>query len=144
MEIDIQKIIERIHELEKLREELLAGDLSPEGAWIHEYVVYKVYASSGTSHWYRYAKWQAHEPIFIRHPKGKQRKLLKEPGYTKHQHIGRVESSTKLGMDEKVEEAYQSWWNRKRLEAVVEVLTEIQSILTKAEGLMSNNIEHEN
>ncbi len=89
-----QKIIERIHELEKLREELLAGDLSPEGAWIHEYVVYKVYASSGTSHWYRYAKWQAHEPIFIRHPKRKEREKnpLKEPSYTKHQHIGRVES----------------------------------------------------
>jgi len=144
MEIDSQKIIERIHQLEKLREELLAGDLSPEGAWIHEYVVYRFYTGSGTFHWYRYAKWQAHEPIFIRNPKGKQKKPLKEPGYTKHQHIGRVESSTKLGMDEKVEEAYQSWRNRKRLEAVVEVLTEIQSILTKAERLMNKDIEDEN
>ncbi len=47
-------------------------------------------------------------------------------------------------MDEKVEEAYQALQNRKRLEAVVQVLTEIQSILTKAEGLMNKDIEDEN
>jgi hypothetical protein len=134
-EIDIQKIIEGIQQLQQLREELLAGDLSPEGTWIHEYEITRFYPGSGNTEWYRYAKWQAHEPIFLRNPKRKTQltEPPKEPGYTKHQHIGRVDSSTGLGMDESVKEAYQSWRNRKRLEAVEEVLREIQSILIGAE-----------
>lgn len=142
-EIDVQKMIEGIQQLQQLREELLAGDLSPDGAWIHEYEITRFYPGSGNTEWYRYAKWQAHEPIFKRNPKQKNRltEPLKEPGYTKHQHIGRVDSSTGLGMDEGVREAYQSWQNRKRLEAVEEVLREIQSVLVGAERLKAKDKE---
>ncbi len=140
-EIDTQKIIEGIQQLQQLREELLAGDLSPEGAWIHEYEITRFYPGSGNTEWYRYAKWQAHEPIFLRNPKRKNQltEPPKEPGFTKHQHIGRVDSSTGLGMDEGVKEAYQSWRNRKRLEAVEEVLREIQSLLIRAERLKAKD-----
>lgn len=88
-EIDIQQNMEGIQQLQQLREELLAGDLSLEGASIHEYEITRFYPGSGNTEWYRYAKWQAHEPIFKRNPKRKNRLTdpPKEPGYTKHDAI---------------------------------------------------------
>lgn len=133
-EINIQHLIERIKHLQQLREELIGGSLSPEGAWIHEYEIQRRYPSSNTET-YGYAKWQAHEPIFKRKPKKGARppRAGKDPEFTCHQHIGRVWSTTGLGIDPEVEAAYQEWRNRKKLEAIETALNEIQAILAKFE-----------
>ncbi len=82
-----------------------------------------------------YAKWQAHEPIFKRNPKRRARPPRSglDPEFTHHQHIGRVSSNTGLGIEPQVEEAYQQWANRKRLEAVEQALQDIQAILLRFE-----------
>lgn len=97
---NIQEICNRIMLLNQERERLLGEELSPEGAWIHEYTVYKVYPN-GFKGEYRYAKWQANEPIFKRNPKKRASppKRGKNKEYTNHQHIGRVWSNTGLGME---------------------------------------------
>ena len=117
-----------------MRSHLLTSDLSPEGAWIHEYTVRRRYPKGFLGE-YVYAKWQAREPIFKRNPKkhGRSPRSGKNPEFTCHQHIGRVGSNTGLGSEPEVEEAYQQWANRKRLEAVDQALQEIQSILSRAE-----------
>lgn len=133
-EINIQQIVEKIEQLQQLRERLLADTLSPEGAWIHEYEVRRVYPS-GNTETYGYAKWQAHEPIFKRNPKkrGRSPREGKDPEFTCHQHIGRVWSTTGLGIEPEVEAAYQEWRNRKKLEAIEQSLKEIQTISVKFE-----------
>lgn len=133
-ELDQQKILDGITHLMRLRSQLLKSDLSPEGAWIHEYEVKKRYPDGFIGE-YCYAKWQSHEPIFKRNPKkrGRLPKRGKDPEFTCHQHIGRVGSNTGLGTEPEVEEAYQQWNNRKQLEAVEQALQEIQSILSKFE-----------
>lgn len=133
-EINIQQLSEGLNHLQQLRERLLAGSLSPEGAWIHEYEVRRTYPS-GNTETYGYAKWQAHEPIFKRNPKkqGRSPRAGKDPEFTCHQHIGRVWSTTGLGMEPEVEAAYQEWRNRKKLEAIERALGEIQAILVKFE-----------
>ena len=132
--LDQQKILDGITHLMRLRSQLLESDLSPEGAWIHEYEV-KRYYPSGFQGIYRYAKWQAKEPIFKRNPKkrGRLPKLGKDPKFSCHLHIGRVSSNTDLGTEPEVEEAYQQWANRKRLEAIEQALQEIQSVLSRFE-----------
>jgi len=88
---------------------------------------------SGKTETYVYAKWQAHEPIFKRNPKkgGRSPQPGKDPKFTCHQHIGRVGSTTGLGIEPEVELAYQEWRNRKKLEAIETALKEIQAILSK-------------
>ena len=44
-----------------------------------------------------------------------------------------MSSNTGLGIEPQVEEAYQQWANRKRLEAYEQALQEIQSILLRFE-----------
>ncbi|MBD2731770.1 hypothetical protein H6G96_37235 [Nostoc sp. FACHB-892] len=51
------------------------------------------------------------------------------PEYICHQYIGRVGSSTGLGTDPEVTEAYQKWENRKRLDALDKALDEIENAL---------------
>ena len=133
-ERDLQKIREGIQRLMQERSHLLASDLSPPGAWIHEYTVRRRYPKGFLGE-YVYAKWQAHEPIFKRNPKkhGRSPKKGKDPEFTNHQHIGRVSSNTGLGIEPEVEEAYQQWSNRRRLEAVEQALQEIQTILLRFE-----------
>ena len=133
-EINLQKILEGIQHLMEMRSQLLETDLSPPGAWIHQYIVYRRYPSGFIGE-YHYAKWQAHEPIFKRNPKRRARppRHGKDPEFSCHQHIGRVSSNTGLGAEPEVEEAYEQWANRKRLEAVEEALKEIQSILSRFE-----------
>ena len=81
---------------------------------------------------YRYAKWQAHEPIFKRNPKRNARpRRGKDPEFTCHQHIGRLGSNTGLGSEPEVDAAYAAHNNRQRLEAIGQALCEIQSILSK-------------
>lgn len=135
-EINFPQLIEKINRLQQLREKLLVGSLSPEGAWIHEYEIRRTYPS-GNTETYGYAKWQAHEPIFKRNPKkrGRPPRSGKDPEFTCHQHIGRVWSTTGLGTDPEVELAYQEWRNRKKLEAIETALKEIQTILSKFEKM---------
>jgi hypothetical protein len=126
--IDIDWITSEIQRLQQLREELLAGDLAPSGAWISTYTVTKVY-KSGAVYTYEYAKWQATDAIFPRNPKGRGKYAHPTTKYTKHQHIGRVSSSSGLGMEEVTEEAYLLLRNRERLEAIEKVLAGIQALL---------------
>ena len=133
---DLQGILEGIQRLMSERSHLLSSDLSPEGAWIHIYTVRRRYPKGFLGE-YQYAKWQAREAIFKRNPKkyGRLPKKDKDPEFTHHQHIGRVSSNTGLGCDPEVEEAYEQWSNRKRLEAVEQALQEIQAILSRVEKL---------
>ena len=139
-ESDIQQMIERLKRLYQRRRQILAeGNIAPAGAWIHEYEVVRHYPS-GTVATYEYAKWQATEPIFKRNPKKRGRPLRqgKDPELSCHQHIGRVASTTGLGTEPEVKEAYKEWNNRKQLEAIDKALNEIQgildSVLGRAEG----------
>ena len=131
-EIDIQKILDGIVRLSQARDNLLSEALSPVGAYIHEYTVFRKYPNGFIGE-YRYAKWQADKPIFKRNPKKRALppKRDKDPKFTNHQHIGRVSSNTGLGMEPEVEEAYQTYNNRKRLEAVEHALTQIAAILSR-------------
>lgn len=131
---DIQEICNKIILLNQAREQLLKQELSPEGAWIHEYTVYRRYPSGFVGE-YKYAKWQANKPIFKRNPKPRARppKRGKNRELTNHKHIGRVWSNTGLGMEPETEEAYQIFNNRKQLEAIEQALAEIESVLLRFE-----------
>lgn len=122
-DINIDSLIAKIKQLGELREKLLQEDLAPQGAWIHQYQVHRVYPS-GYEATYTYAKWQADKPIFKRNPKKNARPLKrgKDKEYTNHQHIGSLD-------DTKVLEAYEAWNNRKRLESVEQALKDIEAIL---------------
>lgn len=131
-DIDVRRIIEQVGRLEQIRSELLKQALSPEGAWIHEYEVPRTYLGSGNTEFYRYAKWQAHEAIFERKPRRRRcEEVGVDLGKTRHQHIGRVSSSTGLGMESEVADAYECWQRRLRLEEIEEGLRQIQAMLEK-------------
>jgi hypothetical protein len=125
---NIKNLIEKLQQLENEREELVKKPMSPPGVWIHQYMVRKRYPDGFIGE-YIYAKWQAEEPIFRRNPKKFGHRGKGE--FTCHQHIGRVDSNTGLGMDERVEEAYEEWENRKRLDAIDQALKEIEIALMK-------------
>lgn len=122
-DIDIDKIIEKIEYLKALREEVLKSELSPEGAWIHEYQIHRSYPS-GHEATYTYAKWQADKPIFKRNPKKNARPLKpdKNEKYTNHQHIGNIENP-------EVQKAYQAWENRKKLQDIEKFFQNIEAML---------------
>jgi hypothetical protein len=128
----IDQIIEKLHQLKEIRQQLVNEPMSEPGVWIHQYEVRKQYKKGGEIYWYVYAKWQANEPIFKRNPKARLKGIVKHgknPKYTCHQHIGRVSSSTGLGTDSEVAIAYQEWENRKRLDALDKALDEIENAL---------------
>lgn len=126
-DVDIDNLIAEIEYLWQLRGELLEGELSPEGAWIHKYHVTRAY-SSGAVKTYTYAKWQADKAIFRRNPKKNALpvKSGKDEKYTKHQHIGSVDNNWEV-----VEQALQSFENRQRLEAVEKTLESIQDMVSE-------------
>lgn len=129
----IDQIIERLHHLKEIRQQLANQPMSPPGAWIHEYEVKKQYRKGGEVYVYCYAKWQADTPIFRRNPKAKLRGVAKgkNPEFTCHQHIGRVWSSTGLGIDPEVAIALQEWQRRKQLDAIDKALEQIEAALTE-------------
>jgi hypothetical protein len=131
-EINTNQLTEALARLIQARTELLTQELSPVGAWIHEYTVKRRYPSGFIGE-YKYAKWMSNKPIFERHPKKHARppKRDKDPKYTNHQHIGRVWSNTGLGMESEAEEAYQAFNNRKNLQTIETALIEIQAILSR-------------
>ncbi|OKH35820.1 hypothetical protein NIES2101_37450 [Calothrix sp. HK-06] len=122
--IDVQKIHEKLAYLTLVRKELLTKELSPEGAWLHQYTVRRTYPSGYTGV-YKYVKWQANHAIFKRNPK--KRALPLKPGknarFTTHQHIGCTDS-------DEAREAYETWNNRLKLEAIERALSEIEAILS--------------
>lgn len=140
--IDVEQIMEGIRRLQQVQEQLRAEELSPEGAWIHQYQVTRSYPS-GNVETYCYAKWQAKLPIFRKKPKSHRRSQQPEqkPEFTCHQHIGRVSSTTGLGMDEAVRAAYNAWNNRKKLNEVEQALTEIQTVLEKTEVKLGEMVD---
>ena len=89
LSLDLETLIKKIIKLQRLREKLLTKNLALKDTWIQQYTVIKTYPDSPIVNSYTYAKWEAAEPIFK--CKLKKNKLKK---YTKHQHIGRVSSST--------------------------------------------------
>lgn len=119
------QICELIEKLHQAKEILQAGKLAPEGAWIHEYTVDKVYAN-GSSYWYRYAKWQCEKPIFECNPKPNSKQTKK---FTNHKHIGRVSSSSGLKMSVETIESYQAWNNTLSLQMIEKTLQDINSAL---------------
>lgn len=126
------QIIKRLQQLKEIRQQLVNEPMSEPGVWIHQYEVRKQYKKGGEVYWYVYAKWQANEPIFKRNPKARLKGIVKRgknPEYTCHQHIGRVSSSTGLGTDPLVTEAYREWENRKQLDAIDKALDEIENAL---------------
>lgn len=73
-------------------------------------------------------------PIFKRNPKPRLKGIIKRgnnPEYTCYQHIGRVGSSTGLGTEKEVTEAYREWENRKLLDAIDKALEEIETAFIK-------------
>ncbi|MBN3945103.1 MAG: hypothetical protein HWQ38_00835 [Nostoc sp. NMS7] len=128
----IDQIIEKLHELKEIRQQLVNESMSPLGVWIHQYEVRKRYKKGGDIYTYTYAKWQSVEPIFNRNPKPRLKSIVKRgknPKMTCHEHIGRVNSSTGLGTEPQVTKAYQEWENRKQLDAVDKALEQIESAL---------------
>ncbi len=131
-ELSQQELIAKIQCLYAQREQLLVGQLAPEGAWVHEYSIYRTFPN-GITHEYRYAKWQSQDPIFARSLKKGTRppKAEKNPQMTAHKHIGRVWSSSGLGTDIEVVKAYQAERNRKRLEKIDSAIKEIDLLLER-------------
>ncbi len=105
---------------------------APVDTWIHEYTVKRRYPSGAIGE-YKYAKWMSNKPIFERSTKKRAIALKrgKDPKYTHHRHIGRVWSSTGLGMEPEAAKAYEMLRNRKQLETIENALAKIQSILTQ-------------
>lgn len=123
--------------------------MSPPGGWIHEYEVKKQYRKGGEVYVYCYAKWQADTPIFRRNPKAKLRGVAKgkNPEFTCHQHIGRVWSSTGLGIEREVAIALlaggyaiaqKEWERRKQLDAIDKALQEIENALIEVMPQQNN------
>ena len=129
-DINVNRLIVKVKQLGKLREKLLQKDLAPQGAWIHQYQVHRVYPS-GYEATYTYAKWQADKPIFKRNPKKNARPLKrgKDKEYTNHQHIGNIETNPE------VEEAYRALYNRNRLDAVEQALKDIEAIIDQCDAI---------
>lgn len=123
-DINVDSLISKIKQLGELRQKLLQQDLAPQGAWIHQYKVHRVYPS-GYEATYTYCKWQADKPIFKRNPKKNARPIKrgKNKQYTRHQHIGNMETSPE------VIEAYRALDNRNRLESVEQALKDIEAII---------------
>ena len=129
--------VRKIHQLHRLRNKLLAMSMAPKNVWIQQYTVPKYYPKSDITHYYTYAKWEASEPIFECRPKGdlvtyllnKNSDCERPKKYTKHQHIGRVCSSSGLEMDWEVKVAYQELRNRRWLNRVELALAKIESAI---------------
>jgi hypothetical protein len=124
---EIDRIHAKINQLYRLRERLLLMPLAPPNIWISQYKITREYPGSTMAHTYTYAKWEALEPIFERK---KQDKINnKASKYTKHQHIGRVSSTSNLPMDEAVKQAYIEQRNRRRLDRVESAIDKIESAI---------------
>jgi hypothetical protein len=121
---DIDRIHAKINQLYRLRDRLLLRPLAPSNIWISRYNITRQYPNSKMAHTYTYAKWEASTPIFERKQKDKKDKKVKK--YTRHQHIGRVSSTSGLPMDPEVEQAYIEQRNRRWLDRVESAINQIE------------------
>jgi hypothetical protein len=125
---DINRIHAKINQLYRLRDRLLSRPLAPPDIWISQYKITREYPNSKMAHTYTYAKWEALTPIFKRK---KQDKIdSKASKYTKHEHIGRVSSTSGLPMDESVRIAYIEQRNRRWLNRVESAINKIESAIS--------------
>jgi hypothetical protein len=124
---DIDRIHAKINQLYRLRERLLLRPLAPPNIWISQYKITREYPNSTIAHTYIYAKWEALTPIFKRKKQNKVNNKASE--YTKHEHIGRVSSTSNLPMDESVKQAYIEQRNRRRLDRVESAINKIESAI---------------
>jgi hypothetical protein len=124
---DIDRIHAKINQLYRLRERLLLRPLAPPNIWISQYKITREYPNSKIAHTYTYAKWEALTPIFKRKKQNKINNKASE--YTKHEHIGRVSSTSNLPMDESVKQAYIEQRNRRRLDRVESAINKIESAI---------------
>jgi hypothetical protein len=125
---DIDRIHAKINQLYRLRKRLLLRPLAPPDIWISQYKITREYPNSKMAHTYTYAKWEALTPIFKRK---KQDKIdSKASKYTKHEHIGRVSSTSGLPMDESVKIAYIEQRNRRWLNRVESAINKIESAIS--------------
>jgi hypothetical protein len=124
---DIDRIHAKINQLYRLRERLLLRPLAPPNIWISQYKITREYPNSTIAHTYTYAKWEALTPIFKRKKQNKINNKASE--YTKHEHIGRVSSTSNLPMDESVKQAYIEQRNRRRLDRVESAINKIESAI---------------
>ena len=51
----IDQIIEKLHQLKEIRQQLVNTPMSEPGVWIHQYEVRKQYKKGGDIYWYVYA-----------------------------------------------------------------------------------------
>ena len=134
---DPDRTVKKIRQLYRLRNKLSTMNMAPNNVWIQQYTVPRYYPKSDTTYYYTYAKWEASEPIFECRPKGYSLKHLIDQNlncdrpkkYTKHQHIGRVCSSSGLEMDWEVKVAYRGLRNRRWLNRVESALARIESAI---------------
>jgi hypothetical protein len=125
---NIDHIHAKINQLYRLRDRLLSRPLAPPDIWISQYKITREYPNSKMAHTYTYAKWEALTPIFKRK---KQDKIdSKASKYTKHEHIGRVSSTSGLPMDESVRIAYIEQRNRRWLNRVESAINKIESAIS--------------
>lgn len=138
----MKELLDKLQRLYEMREMILeSGEIAPEGAWIHEYDSVRRSPKNGEVLIYRYAKWQSKFPIFARNPRRPQdwEKAEKSDGFTAHQYIGRVGSSTGLGAYQSVADAYAALARRERLQQIDKALVEIEEILERVMPEKPNN-----
>jgi hypothetical protein len=136
-DFDLNRAIRKIRQLHRLKEKFSTMYLAPKNTWISQYTIRRYYPESETTHYYTYAKWESVEPIFICRPKHNlavvdlniEDSSVKKLKYTRHQHIGRVSSTSGLTMDRSVEIAYRELRNRRWLDRVESALNKIESAI---------------
>lgn len=111
----IDGIHHKINQLYRVREMLLQRPLARPDIWISQYT------KMVKAQIYTYAKWESVTPIFI---------SKKDPQkYTRHEHIGRVGSTTGLPMDTSVRIAYRLQRHRRWLDRIETSIEQIQSAI---------------
>lgn len=129
---DLDRVIRKLRQLDRLKQKLSTVYLAPKNTWISQYTIRKHYEETDTIHYYTYAKWESVEPIFECKPKRNYATVdlnIEEKKYTRHQHIGRVSSTSGLTTELSVEIAYRELRNRRWLDRVELAISKIESAI---------------
>lgn len=84
-DLDLDRMIKKLRQLHRLKQQLLTRSLAINNTWI-SHTVARYHPKTDITHYYTYAKWEAVEPIFQCKPK---RDLtvdlnVEEQKYTRH------------------------------------------------------------
>jgi hypothetical protein len=129
---DLDRAIRKLRQLDRLKQKLSTVYLAPKNTWISQYTIRKHYEETDTIYYYTYAKWESVEPIFECKPKRDYATVdlnVEEKKYTRHQHIGRVSSTSGLTTELSVEIAYRGLRNRRWLDRVESAISKIESAI---------------